>query len=173
MKWEMSGINLDRESLSSNYLLYEDETQRIEIINWFHSYLQKLNGEIEVIPSLSLDFDLVLDTIEDELKDRDISLINVIIPSTIPIIKFCQPMTINEPFNIFNDILHYLCWFPSLLNAPEEIAEAVECFSDEKVHFYCNIWEEPIDKVQGYIIGINQKNERLLLPFGVKEELDE
>lgn len=169
----MFGINPSKVQLTSNYLLYENETQRIEVAGWFHNIVLNLQKSIETIHISTDELVETLDIIEAELKERNIILSNIILPSTIPVIKFCEPFLINKPFDIFNEILRYLVWFPSLLNAREEIAEAVECFSDKKNQFYCNIWGLSVNQIYGYVLGVNEQGEQLLFLFGIKERYNE
>ena len=157
---------------SERFLLYEDEEIKIEVANWFHKAMSKLTT-IESIPIEDIEnFTTIIDKIDRNLFRKGIILKGPAMPASVPVIRFCECIAIQYPFDIFNKVLYYLAWFPSIVENAEEIAEAIELFSDEEVTYYCDIWEQPIEQIQGYILAIKDEKQYLLL-FSTKEELSE
>lgn len=88
------------------------------------------------------------------MYDKGIYLKSPALPTNVPIIKFCECLAIEPPFDMFNRILYYLAWFPNIISNAEEIADAIEHFSDEDIIYYCDIWEEKVEQIAGYILAV-------------------
>ena len=149
------------------FLIYQDDEIKVEIDYSFHIFLKETQPKFINLEDKEYNFvlALVISILEAQIgynSEENNKLIG-----NIPVIKAGHALSLQPPYDDFNEILHYLSLFPNLDERTTEIMKDInDCF--EEKHFYCHIFPHKIFDVKGFITY--KKDEKLIIMmFGFQE----
>lgn len=146
-----------------NYLLYEDENQRIEIDERFHSIMKKF--QIEEFKLEPYQQRCVLTETFAALSEMGIKTKEPIIISNIPIISAAAPLRLQPPHDKFNEAIELIETFNMDRENLEENNERLKVFQPI---IYGQIFEKVIYDVRGFLL-LREENNDVILLFGFKD----
>lgn len=149
-----------------NYLLYEDEEQRVEIDGRTHLYLKLTKVEEFRLERYQLNY--VLMEIFDLLKTKNKELKNTIIVGNIPIISAAAPFNLEPPHDVFNEALDYLRTYQTLDDKREEINQALE---NDFPGVYGYIFPHRIYDIKGFLTS-KVEDDDVIFFFGFKDGMN-
>lgn len=125
------------------YLIYQDDEIKVEIDYSFHAFLKETQPKFINLEEKEYNFVLafIISTLKVEIG-YDSNKNNKLI-GNIPVIKAGQALSLQPPYNCFNEILHYLSLFPNLDDRTKEIMQDINEYFKEK-NFYCYIFPHKI-----------------------------
>ena len=151
-----------------NYLLYKDDNMTVEIDYLFHQFLKATQPKF--IELNDKEFKIVLSVIIPILKEK-YGFVNEEgnkLIGNIPVIKSGHALMLQEPYDCFNEVLHYLCLFPNLDERTEQLMEDInECFKEQGIT--CHILPHKIFDVKGFLIR-KEDNSQTIMLFGFQED---
>lgn len=150
-----------------NYILYEDDTKKIEVDGWFHYCLQSMKTKQFAIPTLTLNALIPVVYAQLTAKGVNIKVDNKAFCSKVIILSTGAMISFLEPFDKFNDAADIISMSIDVDKEREEIEQMFDIYNElilkENEKVYVGIFDEEVDKVKGWLAYTD--GEELLILF--------
>ena len=150
-----------------NYVIYEDENQRIEIDGMVHHFFQSLNVNQVEIPSVVLNTMIPVVYAQLTSKGVDVKKNDRAFCSKAIILSYGVSVNFLEPFDKFNDAADIIGLSTDVDKERQEIEEMFdaynEAFLEENANLYVGIFDKEVNSVKGWFAYADE--EQLLILF--------